>query len=603
MAYIEKYLNTDLATGANDGSSEVDAWQSWDDMLWAHGTRVNVKETSVPFLFVDTFTPPALTAVDGVTNMVIRGYTDTPGDGGRVTVEFGSNKRLNLNDDCRNVTFENIHFLGSAPFSAIVETSTNAKPVFLNCVFENLSTSSNSSSSAAILRKSIVINCRAISHGTTAPVLLLSSCTAIGCKVTAVSSHGIQVDVGHDTTLLKSAEVTNSGTATNGLYLTGGSVANINHIDGCTIDGFDNGVRTDNLPTIGADAALWLHGNLITNCTNGYVCDSPEGRAAGWSILNPAFYNIGHDDSYVQFTETSRLAFPSGGSDSLKGIFSIALSKTSDTVDQHIVDANFTRFNIFLRKNGGIFVYFKTNAGANIFAISTEAGLLTKASGPQVLTLAWDVTIGKLYGYLGHRQVLDRDSLLGPTDAVSANHGMDIGGYGSGPLTAKIKNIYFANTHSFDLTGGMDTADLSLFAAPDGRPTDLSGTPPAVFKVTGNAAAYAAGTNTGTAGSATASGSFTDSSVQGESNFPNNGFWPLHGKTVVCIADPYQDAASGDYALNNHTGGGAALTGGVPLFGKMHNSQAAYGAHQGQEAVVVPPADPVVSTAACLLPL
>ncbi|MEP3246245.1 MAG: right-handed parallel beta-helix repeat-containing protein [Sneathiella sp.] len=604
MAYIEKYLNTDLSTGANDGTSELNAWHSWDDIVWAHGTRVNARATVTPYLFTSTFVPPTLTATDGTSNMIVRGYSSVPGDGGQVNLQVSSGRRFFLNGDCRNITFENFSFTGDTNFSGIVDVSSNAKATFLNCAFENLNTGNNSASRAGTFARAVLINCRATNHGSGAAVISVQSATLIGCKIDAQKSIGMRLNSSYGTSYIKGCEITNAGTGTDGIYVDGSNNAGITLVDGCTIDGFTNGIRTDDLRTGSGYAATWFSHNLITNCTHGYVNDAPGVKGSGWGILNPGFYNIGHDDTYVQFNEASRLTFPSGGSGSLNGVFSAAICRTADDRNEVLVQGNDSSFKIILRKDGSILISMKKQgSGSYLFSAATRPGVLTASSGPKILTLVWDVALGKLFGYLGQHEVLDVTSLDGPTDAVSTDHLISIGGDPHAPVTSKLKNLYFANTHSFDLSNGMTDADLALFVSDRGRVTSLTGTPAAVFKMSGDAVAYMSGMNEGTAGAADVTGTFSDSSVDGLSEFPTHYSWPLFGKKVMATTTPYTDPSSGDYSLNNLVDGGSDLKNVLPLFASEHVSGANYGAYQNGTGVFIPPADPVVSTAACLLPL
>jgi len=85
MPWAERYANFDLTTGANDGTSEVNAWQSISSMLagCASGQRVNIKKQSVPNATITsttTFGPSV--AATALSPICFRGYSSTPGDGG-----------------------------------------------------------------------------------------------------------------------------------------------------------------------------------------------------------------------------------------------------------------------------------------------------------------------------------------------------------------------------------------------------------------------------------------------------------------------------------------------------------------------------------------
>lgn len=92
-----RYANFDLATGANDGTSEADAWQTWAAVLAgeAAGDYLYVKKTASRH----TEGAAASMAIDfslwsgtGDELSVIEGYETTPGDG----VQFQTGNRMRL---------------------------------------------------------------------------------------------------------------------------------------------------------------------------------------------------------------------------------------------------------------------------------------------------------------------------------------------------------------------------------------------------------------------------------------------------------------------------------------------------------------------------
>ena len=106
MALTETYLNYDLASGANDGTSEANAWQTWGDAISgaAAGDRVNVKRTSSRAASGDV-----QWNVSGTINapIHIRAYETTIGDGGM----FEQNNRFRCTGE--NVLIEGIDILSS----------------------------------------------------------------------------------------------------------------------------------------------------------------------------------------------------------------------------------------------------------------------------------------------------------------------------------------------------------------------------------------------------------------------------------------------------------------------------------------------------------
>ena len=88
MSYTDYYANFDLVTGANDGTSEADAWQTWDDVIagLTGGIRVNIKKQSSPY----DISPASIDYdLGGITNppspttpIMFRGYESVTGDDG-----------------------------------------------------------------------------------------------------------------------------------------------------------------------------------------------------------------------------------------------------------------------------------------------------------------------------------------------------------------------------------------------------------------------------------------------------------------------------------------------------------------------------------------
>ena len=106
MAFTETYLNYDLASGANDGTSEADAWQTWGDAISgaAAGDRINVKRTSSRVSSGDVQWTVSGTATAPIH---IRAYETTIGDGGM----FEQNNRFRCSGE--NVLIEGIDILSA----------------------------------------------------------------------------------------------------------------------------------------------------------------------------------------------------------------------------------------------------------------------------------------------------------------------------------------------------------------------------------------------------------------------------------------------------------------------------------------------------------
>jgi len=96
MAYVEKYANFDLGTGANDGSTEADAWRTPTAVNSgvAAGNRVNIKRQAAAYNLTATFT----FNVNGTLTSPIyyRAYTTTIGDNGIWECAYNSGSTANL---------------------------------------------------------------------------------------------------------------------------------------------------------------------------------------------------------------------------------------------------------------------------------------------------------------------------------------------------------------------------------------------------------------------------------------------------------------------------------------------------------------------------
>lgn len=139
MAITNKYVNLELNTGNNDGTSEADAWQTLSAMAggYAAGDVVNIKRPSSRFTSAGSIS----LSTSGTTSapVVFRGYDTTIGDGG--VVELGD---CTLSVSGNNIRIENIDILESAANNAACFSMTGFNQSLYNCkAVRNIGSSSN----------------------------------------------------------------------------------------------------------------------------------------------------------------------------------------------------------------------------------------------------------------------------------------------------------------------------------------------------------------------------------------------------------------------------------------------------------------------------
>lgn len=110
MAWTDRYANFDLATGANDGTSAGDAWQTPAAVIAAvaAGQRVNIKRQAAGY----NLTTSVTFNVNGTATAPIwyRCYATTPGDGGFWECEYNSGGVAALAFTGNYCIVEGVHF-------------------------------------------------------------------------------------------------------------------------------------------------------------------------------------------------------------------------------------------------------------------------------------------------------------------------------------------------------------------------------------------------------------------------------------------------------------------------------------------------------------
>jgi len=110
MAWTERYANFDLGTGANDGTTEANAWRTTAAVIAgvAAGQRVNIKRQTAAFDLTATVT----FNVNGTALAPIyyRAYTTTIGDGGFWECAYNGGGVISLNFTGNFCFVEGVHF-------------------------------------------------------------------------------------------------------------------------------------------------------------------------------------------------------------------------------------------------------------------------------------------------------------------------------------------------------------------------------------------------------------------------------------------------------------------------------------------------------------
>jgi hypothetical protein len=169
MSYTEKYLNYDLSTGDNDGSSEENAWQTFADAISgaAAGDRVNVKKASSRVSTGDIQWTKAGTQDAPIH---IRAYETTIGDGGM----FEMNNRFRCS--AADVITEGIDIVSNTTLLLWMSGNRN---VAYRCRVEY----ANASAACCIVRAltGVLINCYIKADVGSGYVVNLYQSAAIGC--------------------------------------------------------------------------------------------------------------------------------------------------------------------------------------------------------------------------------------------------------------------------------------------------------------------------------------------------------------------------------------------------------------------------------------
>lgn len=150
----ERYLNVELVTGANDGTSEVDAWRSWADAMGGltFGERLNVKNPSSRYDVSGDGT--FIVSGNNDTPIHIRGYGSTIGDGVLAQME---NFRISVGGS--NILVQDLDILNASSINVPLFDASGFNVTFFNC--KGVRTAVNIPTVFRIQNGGNVVNCYA----------------------------------------------------------------------------------------------------------------------------------------------------------------------------------------------------------------------------------------------------------------------------------------------------------------------------------------------------------------------------------------------------------------------------------------------------------
>lgn len=259
----DTYYDDDLATGANDGTSEADAWQSIAAMIAGAkpGDRVNMKKTGSPVAPGAYITfPPG----DDGGPIWYRGYGAVPGDETQWQSDAGA--------------FRFTSSTGPQLFSDLDMTSDNTTTTF-NCTgyqttLYRCKLRNTTSGSAIAAYGNVCIECDIANSGEFASAGYEAAenyGTFIGCKMQSdgVVFDGLLDSDGECMLLFKNVLISDSSEVRDGLQL---SVAAADSAYLAVIEnsiyGANYGIEVDDLPAA-YEASVLIAGNVVAGCDIG----------------------------------------------------------------------------------------------------------------------------------------------------------------------------------------------------------------------------------------------------------------------------------------------------------------------------------------------
>ena len=293
MALRNRYLNCGLASGNNDGTSEADAWRTFQDCetgveagdivhcRTVDGNRVTGESNM-------TFNNPA-SAPTPDAPIKLQGYTSTPGDGGM----FKWGHILNVREDCVTVEGFDIEQSSSSPS---FQADGDGCVIYRSKIVNNTA----SFNGAMYLTDSTAVDCYiACNMAGAGKVVRLFRGTMFNCYVepTAASSGGdciIEANISYRPSVVSGCIVNGTNSADIGISVDGDANCQGGWILNNTIYNVSNGIEFEDGIGSALSQAIITQNNIIYNATNGIINSrgTNTSSVAGHFVNNNALGSI-----------------------------------------------------------------------------------------------------------------------------------------------------------------------------------------------------------------------------------------------------------------------------------------------------------------------
>lgn len=294
MAITERYACFDTpAGGLNDGSSEANAWETPADVVFAAGERVNLKSNT---RYALTASWNIATSGSATQPIYLRGYNSTIGDGGDILLSVSAWIRIYVTGNIffiegtidltsSGVVGNQVFYIaatrGHVEKLKIVKTTTGQYTVPIAVIGDGsigslyVESYGNSTSTAAAVY---------VSGG----IINNAEIKCVNGQRGMELNHGYQVSLASKVLIYSLVSTTAAGIYISGLGTDYGML--LNHF---TIDGFDDGLVFNTLPT---SNAIFCGFGIISGAVDA-ISTNEATTKTGVSFQGIAFYNNTNDYS------------------------------------------------------------------------------------------------------------------------------------------------------------------------------------------------------------------------------------------------------------------------------------------------------------------